>query len=135
MLLLLSVLVAGQTPLIRAVSANQQLAVQLLLELGCDPSRCDNDDNNLLMIAALAQSRDMLLYLLRIREAKLKIALDDKNKEDKQLADMVGGADILKRLLNVASQQTTTTQQAKQRSLSKDGENEEDEDEDEDDDE
>lgn len=57
----------GQTPLIRAVSANQQQAVQLLLELGCDPSRCDNDENNLLMIAALAQSREMLLFLLKIR--------------------------------------------------------------------
>lgn len=62
----------GQTALIRAVSANQKLAVQLLLELGCDPSRTDNEDNNLLMIAALAQSREMLIYLLSIRYVRLQ---------------------------------------------------------------
>lgn len=58
------------------------------------------------------------------RESKLKIALDEKNKANQQLADLVGGADILQRLINVASTTATATTKTTRRDDDDENENE-----------
>ena len=85
----------------RAIGAGQQRATLLLIELGADTSRVDGEGNNLLMIAAAAQVREMLLLLLKLRD-KLGLDVAEKNKAEQSLADLVGGADIVRRLVNAA---------------------------------
>lgn len=88
----------GQTPLLRAVSAGQRRTALLLLDHGASAVRCDAQGNNVMHVAALAVDRPMLVALLR-RRADLGVALDDRNGDDKSLADLVGGADLLAKLI------------------------------------
>lgn len=88
----------GQTPLLRAVSAGQRRTALLLLDNGASAVRCDAQGNNVLHVAALAIDRPMLVALLRRRD-QLGVALDDRSNDDKALADLVGGADLLAKLI------------------------------------
>jgi ankyrin repeat protein len=88
----------GQTPLLRAVSAGQRRTALLLLDHGASAVRCDSQGNNVLHVAALAVDRPMLVALLRRRD-ELGVALDDRNGDEKALADLVGGADLLAKLI------------------------------------
>jgi ankyrin repeat protein len=85
----------------RAVCANQSNVVNMLLDAGADATRSDRDGNTILSLAVLNELRPMLVSLLRRRE-ELKLDVDERNFEKKSIADLVGGKDLLDRLLNEA---------------------------------
>ena len=87
-----------RTPLLRAVAAGKLTSVKLLISLGANAGAEDNEGNDALHNAVLSQERPTFEWLLAQR-GELKLDPFDKNKEGKTCADLMGGDDVLKNLM------------------------------------